>query len=70
MGRLLQRAGNGSSIPYLFCPGNHEVSAVQALHKNAACLNIEILHIVQTLDVKHLLMWHVVHVEHGSTNYF
>jgi hypothetical protein len=25
MSRLLQRAGNGSSLPYMFLPGNHEV---------------------------------------------
>ena len=26
MGRLLQRSGNATSLPYAFLPGNHEVS--------------------------------------------
>ena len=25
MGRLLQRSGNATSLPYAFLPGNHEV---------------------------------------------
>ena len=27
MGRLLQRSGNATSLPYAFLPGNHEVAA-------------------------------------------
>ena len=26
MGRLLQRSGNATSLPYAFLPGNHEVT--------------------------------------------
>ena len=27
MGRLLQRSGNATSLPYVFLPGNHEVGS-------------------------------------------
>ena len=27
MGRLLQRSGNATSLPYIFLPGNHEVGS-------------------------------------------
>ena len=31
MAQLLQNSGAGASIPYMFLPGNHEVSRVQLL---------------------------------------
>ena len=38
MTRLLSRAGNGTSIPYSFCPGNHEVSAAATISKHVQWL--------------------------------
>ncbi len=29
MGRLLQRSGNATSLPYIFLPGNHEVHTLE-----------------------------------------
>jgi hypothetical protein len=40
MGRLLQRAGNGTSLPYMFGPGNHEVRSRLGTRSTPAPLKI------------------------------
>ena len=43
MGRLLQRSGNATSLPYVFLPGNHEVGSQTLLLSLAIAPWISIL---------------------------